>query len=44
LAELPERQIIDYLASGTMIEQEDGNLVNNHMIGIQSKVVVAIAQ
>jgi len=42
--ELPERQIIDYVVSGTMVEQEDGILVNARMIGIQSKVVVATAQ
>lgn len=42
--ELPERQIIDYVVSGTMVEQENGILVNARMIGIQSKVVVATAQ
>ncbi|WP_019026979.1 FlgO family outer membrane protein [Colwellia piezophila] len=42
--ELPERQIIDYIVSGTMVEQENGILVNARMIGIQSKVVVATAQ
>ena len=42
--ELPERQIIDYVVSGTMLEQENGVLVNARMIGIQSKVVVATAQ
>jgi TolB-like protein len=42
--ELPERQIIDYVVSGTMVEQIDGILVNARMIGIQSKVVVATAQ
>lgn len=42
--ELPERQIIDYVVSGTMVEQEDGIIVNARMIGIQSKVVVATAQ
>ena len=42
--ELPERQIIDYVVSGTMVEQEKGILVNARMIGIQSKVVVATAQ
>ena len=42
--ELPERQIIDYVVSGTMVEQEEGILVNARMIGIQSKVVVATAQ
>ncbi|MFQ3209588.1 MAG: TolB-like protein [Colwellia sp.] len=42
--ELPERQIIDYVVSGTMVEQQDGILVNARMIGIQSKVVVATAQ
>ncbi|HCM47172.1 MAG TPA: hypothetical protein DIS98_06620 [Colwellia sp.] len=42
--ELPERQIIDYVVSGTMVEQKDGILVNARMIGIQSKVVVATAQ
>lgn len=42
--ELPERQIIDYVVSGTMVEQEGGILVNARMIGIQSKVIVATAQ
>jgi TolB-like protein len=42
--ELPERQIIDYVVSGTMVEQEKGILINARMIGIQSKVVVATAQ
>jgi len=42
--ELPERQIIDYVVAGTMVEQENGILVNARMIGIQSKVVVATAQ
>lgn len=42
--ELPERQIIDYVVTGTMMEQEDGIIVNARMIGIQSHVVVATAQ
>lgn len=42
--ELPERQIIDYVVTGTMLEQEDGLLVNARMIGMQSRVVVATAQ
>jgi len=42
--ELPERQIIDYVVAGTMMEQEDGILINARMIGIQSRVVVATAQ
>jgi TolB-like protein len=42
--ELPERQIIDYVVGGTMMEQEDGILINARMIGIQSHVVVATAQ
>lgn len=42
--ELPERQIIDYVVAGTMLEQENGILVNARMIGIQSRVVVATAQ
>lgn len=42
--ELPERQIIDYVVTGTMMEQEDGILVNARMIGMQSRVVVATAQ
>lgn len=42
--ELPERQIIDYIVAGTMVEQEDGILINARMIGIQSHVVVATAQ
>ena len=42
--ELPERQIIDYVVTGTMTEQENGILVNARMIGMQSRVVVATAQ
>lgn len=42
--ELSERQIIDYVVTGTMMAQENGVLVNARMIGIQSKVVVATAQ
>ncbi|MGL1958496.1 MAG: FlgO family outer membrane protein [Colwellia sp.] len=42
--ELPERQIIDYVVAGTMMQQENGILINARMIGIQSKVVVATAQ
>ena len=42
--ELPERQIIDYVVTGTMTEQETGILVNARMIGMQSRVVVATAQ
>lgn len=42
--ELPERQVIDYIVAGTMVEQQDGILVNARMIGIKSKVVVATAQ
>jgi len=42
--ELPERQIIDYVVAGTMIEQEEGIMVNARMIGMQSHVVVATAQ
>jgi len=42
--ELPERQIIDYVVTGTMIEQAGGVIVNARMIGIESKVVVATAQ
>lgn len=42
--ELPERQIIDYVVTGTMVEQETGILVNARMIGMQSRVVVASAQ
>ncbi|MCJ8320770.1 MAG: FlgO family outer membrane protein [Colwellia sp.] len=42
--ELPERQIIDYVVTGTMIEQKGGILVNARMIGIKSKVVVASSQ
>ena len=42
--ELPERQIIDYVVTGTMMEQEDGILLNARMIGMQSRVVVATAQ
>ena len=33
--ELPERQIIDYIVAGTMMEQEDGIINNARMIGIQ---------
>lgn len=42
--ELPERQIIDYVVSGTMTTQENGVMVNARMIGMQSRVVVASAQ
>jgi TolB-like protein len=42
--ELPERQIIDYVVAGTMMEQEEGIIINARMIGIQSHVVVATAQ
>ena len=42
--ELPERQIIDYVVTGTMMQQESGILVNARMIGMQSRVVVATAQ
>lgn len=42
--ELPERQIIDYIVTGTMMEQESGILINARMIGMQSRVVVATAQ
>ena len=42
--ELPERQIIDYVVTGTMMQQEAGILVNARMIGMQSRVVVATAQ
>jgi len=42
--ELPERQIIDYVVTGTMMEQDNGIIVNARMIGMQSRVVVATAQ
>jgi TolB-like protein len=42
--ELPERHIIDYVVSGTMMKQENGIMVNARMIGMQSRVVVATAQ
>jgi TolB-like protein len=42
--ELPERQIIDYVVTGTMMKQENGVIVNARMIGMQSHVVVATAQ
>lgn len=42
--ELPERQIIDYVVTGTMMKQDEGILVNARMIGMQSRVVVATAQ
>jgi len=42
--ELPERQIIDYVVTGTMMEQETGIIINARMIGMQSRVVVATAQ
>lgn len=42
--ELPERQIIDYVVTGTMMKQENGVIVNARMIGMQSHVVVASAQ
>ncbi len=42
--ELPKRQIIDYVVTGTMMEKDDGIIVNARMIGMQSRVVVASAQ
>jgi TolB-like protein len=42
--ELPERQIIDYVVAGTMVEQEGGVMINARMIGLQSRVVVATSQ
>lgn len=42
--ELPERQIIDYVVTGTMMKKENGVLINARMIGMQSRVVVASAQ
>lgn len=42
--ELPKRQIIDYVVTGTMMEKDDGIMVNARMIGMQSRVVVASAQ
>ncbi|WP_286233317.1 FlgO family outer membrane protein [Thalassotalea sediminis] len=42
--ELPERQIIDYVVTGTMMKQNGGVMVNARMIGMQSRVVVATAQ
>lgn len=42
--ELPERQIIDYIVAGTMMEQDDGIIINARMIGVQSHVVVATSQ
>ncbi|MGB0938842.1 MAG: FlgO family outer membrane protein [Colwellia sp.] len=42
--ELPARQIIDYIVTGTMMEQDNGILVNARMIGVKSKVVAATAQ
>ena len=42
--ELPERQIIDYVVTGTMMEQDNGVIINARMIGMQSRVVVASAQ
>ena len=42
--ELPERQIIDYVVTGTMVEQEEGVMINARMIGMQSRVVVATSQ
>jgi TolB-like protein len=42
--ELPERQLIDYVVTGTMVEKNNGVMVNVRMIGLQSKVIVATAQ
>lgn len=42
--ELPERQIIDYVVTGTMMEQDGGVMVNARMVGMQSRVVVASSQ
>jgi len=42
--ELPDNQIIDYVVTGTLLEQKDGFIVNARMIGMISHVVVASAQ
>jgi TolB-like protein len=42
--ELPENQIIDYVVTGTLLEQKDGFILNARMIGMISHVVVATAQ
>ncbi|MBU2923204.1 FlgO family outer membrane protein [Colwellia sp. 1_MG-2023] len=42
--ELPDNQIIDYVVTGTLLEQKDGFIVNARMIGMISHVVVATAQ
>ena len=42
--ELPGRQVIDYVVTGTMTPQDDGIIVNARMVGMQSHVVVATSQ
>ncbi|QOL25940.1 hypothetical protein LP316_01080 [Thalassotalea sp. LPB0316] len=42
--ELSQRQIIDYVVTGTMVEQANGYIVNARMIGMMSHVVVASSQ
>jgi len=42
--ELPENQIIDYVVTGTLVEQKNGFILNARMIGMVSHVVVATAQ
>ena len=42
--ELSGRQIIDYVVAGTMVEQEDGIMINARMIDVESHIVVATSQ
>ncbi|QOL25350.1 hypothetical protein LP316_13765 [Thalassotalea sp. LPB0316] len=42
--QLPARQLIDYVVTGTMTKQDGGVLVNAKIIGMQSHVVVATSQ
>lgn len=42
--QLPSRQLIDYVVTGTMTKQDGGVLVNARIIGMKSNVVVATSQ
>jgi len=42
--QLPSRQIIDYVVTGTMTKQDGGVLVNTRIVGMKSNIVVATAQ
>ncbi|GLX82713.1 FlgO family outer membrane protein [Thalassotalea eurytherma] len=42
--QLPSRQIIDYIVTGTMAKQDGGVMVNARIIGMKSHIVVATSQ